>query len=70
MKEWEMPEAETKRWANDMAARFRVMARHLQQARVKKTKWVGDFGFIEEGMNDDDADDDDEAASATVDESQ
>eukprot|EP00972_Heterocapsa_arctica_P068683 10150271-Heterocapsa_arctica.AAC.1 len=42
------------------------MARHLQQARLKKTKWVVEFGFIEEG-NDDDADHDDEV---TVDESQ
>ena len=45
--DWHMDTKTQNEWVCHTAQQLRVMARHVQQARVKKTKWVAAFGFGE-----------------------
>ena len=47
-----MDEKHRKQWCCSSTARFRVMARHVQQARLKNAKWTKAFEFTDEGQDD------------------
>ena len=49
MKQWSLEPNHIKTWVKATAARLRVMARHIQQARAKQVKWVADYPFSKEG---------------------
>ena len=51
-KAWDMDDKHRKQWCCSSTARFRVMARHVQQARLKNAKWTQAFQFTDEGQDD------------------
>ena len=51
-KGWDMDKQHRIQWCCSSTARFRVMARHVQQARLKNAKWTKAFEFTDEGQDD------------------
>ena len=51
-KAWDMDDKHRKQWCCSSTAHFRVMTRHVQQARLKHAKWTQAFKFTDEGQDD------------------
>ena len=57
-KGWELDERHRKQMWTSNTGRLRTMARHVQQARVKKAKWSEALNFSDEGQAETEDDED------------